>query len=496
LMALVNQKTAARQGSANPILYALAAKQLPGGAAVFHDIVSGTNSVPGVPGFTAAAGYDMATGLGSVDAAQLASHWNDVSQAPTLTLSSAQTSLMLSPGQIAQLKISSAATGGFNWAVALTLSGGPAGLAATFNTNKIAAPGSGEVTVTLTAGKTLAYGTYSLTVTGQGGSLSAKVTIAVTVQSAGTFALSTASTYLSVGQGSAGTLNALITATGGFNAPVTIAIPGLPAGVTAAASVTPSGNGTVTVPLPIVVSKTAPAGIYGLLITATGGGQTRTIPLQLTITVPKSCTLIANPSNITIQAGNSTNVHVTCGAVQGGFNSALNVSMVSNKPAGVSIQQLNMQVIPGATPATFAITSAITAAPGSYTIQVTGTTSTGFSSSVAIPLTVTAPNAIFVTSSSSTVTLVGGGTATVQISTRHSGNVAGSVSLWLAGLPAGVTARLSASQFASPGDGTATVTLIASASAPVGSKYSFTASAMSGEVSGGVPVGLVINPKK
>ncbi|MFL6450164.1 MAG: hypothetical protein ACJ746_21165 [Bryobacteraceae bacterium] len=206
--------------------------------------------------------------------------------------------------------------------------------------------------------------------------------------------------------------------------------------------------------------------------------------------------MVSNPASITVQAGNSLNFQVGCGSVQGGFTSVLNLSMTSNKPDGLVIQQLNMQTVPGSTPATFVITSANTAAPGPYTIQFTGTTSTGFLSSMSIPLTVTAPNTVLVTSSASSLTLTQGGTATLQITTRHSGTFAGAVSLWLAGLPAGVTARLSASQFALPGDGSATVTLTASPTVTPGTKYYFVASAMSGGTLGGVPVGLVVNANR
>ena len=76
LMALVVQKTGQRQGNANIRFYQLANAQLgSGGAAVFHDTISGNNSVPGVAGYSCTAGYDMATGLGSVDAAALVSNW-------------------------------------------------------------------------------------------------------------------------------------------------------------------------------------------------------------------------------------------------------------------------------------------------------------------------------------------------------------------------------------------------------------------------------------
>lgn len=70
--ALLVAQRGQRQGNLAPLLYAEAAAH----PAVFHDILSGDNSVPGVAGFAAAPGYDPATGLGSVDAAQLFAWWH------------------------------------------------------------------------------------------------------------------------------------------------------------------------------------------------------------------------------------------------------------------------------------------------------------------------------------------------------------------------------------------------------------------------------------
>jgi hypothetical protein len=117
IMALVNQKYG-RQGQADSVLYPLAA-QFP---AVFHDVTNGNNSVPcsylptastnciaatnpitlngvteGQIGsgttaeYGAGVGYDLASGLGSVDAAQLVNNWGNVkftSSSVTLTPSS------------------------------------------------------------------------------------------------------------------------------------------------------------------------------------------------------------------------------------------------------------------------------------------------------------------------------------------------------------------------------------------------------------------------
>ena len=82
LMALIVSRQGTRQGNANPSLYTLAANQTRGGSAVFHDITSGNNSVPGVSGYSAGAGYDQVTGLGSVNANLLVNAWNNGSAPP------------------------------------------------------------------------------------------------------------------------------------------------------------------------------------------------------------------------------------------------------------------------------------------------------------------------------------------------------------------------------------------------------------------------------
>ncbi len=84
IMAIIDQQTGQRQGLANYVLYPLAAAENfascnssartnPGTASscVFNDVTAGNNSVPGQGGFNAGTGYDLATGLGSINAANL-----------------------------------------------------------------------------------------------------------------------------------------------------------------------------------------------------------------------------------------------------------------------------------------------------------------------------------------------------------------------------------------------------------------------------------------
>ena len=85
LMALIVQKTGQRQGNANIRFYQLGNAQYgSSGAAVFHDTTTGNNSVPGLEGYNCTTGYDLATGLGSVDAFALVNNWSTVKRSGCL----------------------------------------------------------------------------------------------------------------------------------------------------------------------------------------------------------------------------------------------------------------------------------------------------------------------------------------------------------------------------------------------------------------------------
>jgi pseudomonalisin len=96
LMALVVQRTGSRQGNANPAFYTLAAAQYgSGGPAVFHDVTTGSNSVPGVTGSSCGTGYDQVTGLGSVDGAVMLDSWPGSIPPPTSPCTAGATTLCL-----------------------------------------------------------------------------------------------------------------------------------------------------------------------------------------------------------------------------------------------------------------------------------------------------------------------------------------------------------------------------------------------------------------
>jgi Pro-kumamolisin, activation domain/Bacterial Ig-like domain (group 3) len=103
---LTSENNSQRVGQANYVLYRLAAAEngtltqcnasstavLPTSTCVFNDITSGNNAVPGEMNYgspsadyQAGVGYDLATGLGSVNIANLVNQWNSVAFDPTTT---------------------------------------------------------------------------------------------------------------------------------------------------------------------------------------------------------------------------------------------------------------------------------------------------------------------------------------------------------------------------------------------------------------------------
>ena len=126
----LNPAQGKRQGQANYVLYRLAALQnsslakcnasstsvLPTSTCIFNDITVGNNAVPGEVGYglpsaqyQAGVGYDMATGLGSVNVSNLVNEWNTVTFSPTTTsllLNNNTTSINITHGQSVSVNVS------------------------------------------------------------------------------------------------------------------------------------------------------------------------------------------------------------------------------------------------------------------------------------------------------------------------------------------------------------------------------------------------------
>jgi hypothetical protein len=155
MVALINQKSQESQGNLNTVLYPLAAQQVasscntsaPAISCVFYDVTVGTNAQPcvfGTPncsrtnsadangiltGFSAGTGFDNATGLGAINAANLidsfSSQFSLTSTSPTVTVAA--------PGNSGTMTATVTAQGSFSGTVTFACAGLPTGASCSFN---------------------------------------------------------------------------------------------------------------------------------------------------------------------------------------------------------------------------------------------------------------------------------------------------------------------------------------------------------------------------
>jgi subtilase family serine protease len=203
---------------------------------------------------------------------------------PAFTLATSPTSVSVVQGSSGSSTITTAVSGGFDSAVALTASGQPTGVTATFSPTSIAAPGSGTSKLTLAVASTTTAGTYTITVTGTGGGIThtATVSLTVTVATAGAFTISVSPTsgYLDRGQSGYGVVT--ITGSGGFDSAVALSATGIPSGVTGSFSPT-SITGSGTSDFTLSVSRNAPTGTYPITITGTSGSTSHSTVLTFQV---------------------------------------------------------------------------------------------------------------------------------------------------------------------------------------------------------------------
>jgi pseudomonalisin len=366
VMALVTEHAGTPQGNANPVFYELASQQLAnGGVAVFHDITSGNNSVPGVTGFNAGAGYDEATGLGSVDASLLVNHWSDGRSDFTLTPNVSSVSVVAGGSGTATITL--IAQGGFATPVTLTARGAGAGVTVHFSSSTLTA--ASPMTATISASVSAVAGNSTLTINGSGGGLTRSAAIALTVV-APNFTLTPSAASATVTAGSSTTITVSTATINGFNSGIALAVSGLPTGVTATfapASIAAPGNGSSV--LTLKAASSAVGGVATLTVKGTGSGVTKTQALSLTVIGP-SFTLTLSGASVTVARGGTLPITVTTGAVNG-FKSAITLA-VSGLPAGVTASFAPTSIAaPGNGSSNLTLKATSTAAVRTSTVTVT-----------------------------------------------------------------------------------------------------------------------------
>ncbi len=385
VMALVVQNAAVRQGNANTAFYVLASKQRVGGASVFHDTTTGNNGVPGQAGFNATVGYDQATGLGSINASVLVNHWSDASVVPAFQATPSANSLSVTAGSNNTLTVNVTLSGGFNSAVAFSVTGLPSGVTAVFTPSTLPAPGSGSSVLELVATSAAKAGVYSATMSATSGSAKQLMALSLTIAPAPTFALVSSATAFSVPVGSSNTLTLTTTPSSNFNAAVILTVAGLPSGMTV--QLLPSSMIAAPGARATSVTFSAAANVapktYSVTVTATGGGVSQ--EKTLAVSVP-GFSLASSATTTTVSSTEHATLKFTTAAL-GGFNSSVALS-ASGLPAGVTAG-FSSQIVaaPGSGSSTLTLSKGSGVATGSYRFTVTAA-GTAYMQTASLGLTV------------------------------------------------------------------------------------------------------------
>jgi subtilase family serine protease len=284
-VALANEQLAnngeATLGFINPTIYA---QNITSSYATdFHDITSGTSG-----SFSAVTGYDLVTGWGSPNGVGLinALAGGGSSPTPNFAISASPTSVSIAQGSSGSSTITTTVSGGFDAAVALTVSGQPTGVTVTFSPTSIAAPGSGSSTASIVVASTTVAGTYTITITGTGGGVTQSTSVSLTVPAPASadFSISASPTAITVVRGSSGTSTITTAALSGFDSAVTLTASGQGSQQTVTfspSSIAAPGSGTST--MTVKVGSRATTGAHTITITGTGGGKTHTATVTLTV---------------------------------------------------------------------------------------------------------------------------------------------------------------------------------------------------------------------
>jgi uncharacterized membrane protein len=474
--ALANQQAVANGlgpiGFINPTLYTIGS----GGdySTDMHDIKAGSN------GFKAVTGYDLATGWGSPAGQGMI---NDLTtpSGSFFTLSAAPSSLTLLAYQPVATNITVNPGANFNSVVVYSVSGVPNNVEVIFNSSSNNAGGLTFMSLGATPG------TYTVTVTGTTGSVSTSVPLVVTIPAPGFNLMSSASNVTLLVGGSSAASTIKVNDNGGFSGSVSLAVSGLPTGVTATLS--PSSTATTST-LTLKPGASAVPGTYNVLVSGKCGSYTGSAKIQITIPQPNFA-LTSTASNLTSLVGGASATSNI--GVANPVGLAANVALkVSGLPTGVtaSLTSSSINASSSANVSTLSLKAGATAVPGTYTVTVTGTSATA-TRTANIQIVIPQPS-FSLAASTSALTMVTQRANTTSISVANPVGLVSNVSLKVSGVPAGVTATLSSSSINPNSTARSSTLTVVSGMKAVPGTYTLAVTAASATASQSIPVTITI----
>ncbi|MGA9669341.1 MAG: glycoside hydrolase family 6 protein [Terracidiphilus sp.] len=397
----------------------------------------------------------------------------------------AASAVSVEQGTTATSSITVSDFGTFSGTVALTISGLPTGVTASFSPTSVA--GSAGSTLTFTASATAVAGNYPLTVMGTSGSTIETAPLELTVVPAPNFSITASSPTVNLPIGTNPTDTFTVTFVGGLTGSVSVSATGLPAGLQANFSPSSVNAPGGTIVANFSAQSSTPPGSYPIQIVGTNGTITHSV--TITIVIPATgFTLAASPTSLSVTQGasGSDTIRVTD---LSGFTGTVSFT-VSGLPNGVTA---SFSPTSSTTSTVLTLAASTTATTGAFTVTVTGTSGSN-TATVPITLSVVPGTGTFTLKPSATsLSIAQGGTGTDTITVTDVSPFTGSVTFAASGLPTGVTASfspassttssvltLAASSTAAAGTSTVTITGTSGTLAPVTTTVTLTVTSPTG----------------
>jgi len=253
-----------------------------------------------------------------------------------------------------------------------------------------------------------------------------------------TLAVAPANVALTAG-GATQQITVTSTAVNGYSAQIAVTLSGLPSGVTAnpaSVMIAPGTTETIT----LTAAATAATSSGTVAITGTSGAHVHSgaVALSVTAVPPADFTISVNPTTVSVTAGGAGGSTAVSVSGVNGFTAGVGIA-VSGLPAGVTVNPATPTVTPG-TPQTLTVTAAASAVAGTSTVTVTGTSGALVHTATFTLKIAAAPADFTLAINPTSLTLTSGalGQGTAVTASAVNG-FSGTVSVTVAGLPAGVT---------------------------------------------------------
>jgi len=315
------------------------------------------------------------------------------------TLAASPTTGSVTPGNTTTATINTTVASGSAESVALTASGLPSGVTASFSPASVTSGSSSTLTLATAAGTPA--GSYPVTITGTAASGSHTTTYTLTVTPAtggNDFSLAASPTSGSVASGTSATATITTAVASGSTESIALTATGLPAGVTATfspATVTSGGSSTLT----LATTSATVAGSYPVTITGTAASGSHTTGYTLTVTGSGS------PGGQTYEADKAT---------LGGSADANSCSACLD---GEKVSDVG-----GGSGGTVTFTGITEPSTGSYTMTVSYL-SVGKARPAVITVNGTAQTVTFAETSASSYSVIGTATVTVKLNAGSSNTI-------------------------------------------------------------------------